>query len=81
MPVFISVDPERDTVEQVREYVKGTATISSFKNVHFIGNWEGGKSALAMRFMSCKVEPTISAFLHFIGVLCIWLYALSVLRS
>ena len=24
VPVFISVDPERDTVEQVREYVKGT---------------------------------------------------------
>ena len=24
-PVFISVDPERDTVEQVHEYVKGTA--------------------------------------------------------
>lgn len=23
MPVFISVDPERDTVEQVHEYVKG----------------------------------------------------------
>lgn len=23
VPVFISVDPERDTVEQVREYVKG----------------------------------------------------------
>lgn len=25
VPVFISVDPERDTVEQVHEYVKGTA--------------------------------------------------------
>lgn len=24
VPVFISVDPERDTVEQVHEYVKGT---------------------------------------------------------
>lgn len=23
VPIFISVDPERDTVEQVREYVKG----------------------------------------------------------
>lgn len=23
VPVFISVDPERDTVEQVHEYVKG----------------------------------------------------------
>jgi len=25
VPVFISVDPERDTVEQVHEYVKGVA--------------------------------------------------------
>lgn len=25
VPVFISVDPERDTVEQVREYVNGTS--------------------------------------------------------
>jgi protein SCO1/2 len=25
VPVFISVDPERDTVEQVREYVKGAS--------------------------------------------------------
>lgn len=25
MPVFISVDPERDTVEQVHEYVKGVS--------------------------------------------------------
>jgi len=24
VPVFISVDPERDTVEQVSEYVKGS---------------------------------------------------------
>lgn len=23
VPVFVSVDPERDTVEQVHEYVKG----------------------------------------------------------
>lgn len=23
VPIFISVDPERDTVDQVREYVKG----------------------------------------------------------
>lgn len=23
LPIFVSVDPERDTVEQVREYVKG----------------------------------------------------------
>lgn len=27
MPIFISVDPERDTVEQVREYVKGTLAV------------------------------------------------------
>ena len=27
VPVFISVDPERDTVEQVREYVKGAWAI------------------------------------------------------
>lgn len=26
VPVFISVDPERDTVEQVHEYVKGFAS-------------------------------------------------------
>ena len=25
VPVFISVDPERDTAEQVHEYVKGTS--------------------------------------------------------
>lgn len=25
VPVFISVDPERDTVDQVREYVKGAS--------------------------------------------------------
>jgi protein SCO1/2 len=25
VPVFISVDPERDTVEQVAEYVKGAS--------------------------------------------------------
>jgi hypothetical protein len=23
LPVFISIDPERDTVEQIREYLKG----------------------------------------------------------
>lgn len=32
VPVFISVDPERDTVEQVREYVKGACIISYFLN-------------------------------------------------
>lgn len=30
-PVFISVDPERDTVEQVREYVKGARTVLKVK--------------------------------------------------
>ena len=25
VPVFITVDPERDTVEQVRDYVKGVS--------------------------------------------------------
>lgn len=29
VPVFISVDPERDTVEQVREYVKGVSLCTS----------------------------------------------------
>ncbi len=28
MPVFITIDPERDTVEQIREYLKGNLDIS-----------------------------------------------------
>lgn len=28
VPVFISVDPERDTVEQVHDYIKGTVPYS-----------------------------------------------------
>lgn len=34
MPVFISVDPERDTVEQVAEYVKGDSVI--LHELHFL---------------------------------------------
>jgi protein SCO1/2 len=34
VPVFISVDPERDTVEQVAEYVKGDSVI--LHELHFI---------------------------------------------
>jgi len=33
VPVFISVDPERDTVEQVAEYVKGDSVI--LHELHF----------------------------------------------
>ena len=35
-PVFISVDPERDNVEQVREYVQGqlVCTINDSKNIN-----------------------------------------------
>ena len=35
-PVFISVDPERDNVEQVREYVQGwlVCTIHDSKNIY-----------------------------------------------
>ena len=32
VPVFISVDPERDTVEQVRDYVKGVLSKLSLSN-------------------------------------------------
>ena len=35
VPVFISVDPERDTVEQVREYVKGILLLTCFQ-LHFL---------------------------------------------
>jgi protein SCO1 len=34
VPVFISVDPERDTVEQVAEYVKGDSVI--LHELHFL---------------------------------------------
>lgn len=29
VPVFISVDPERDTVEQLREYLKGSVRMAT----------------------------------------------------
>jgi cytochrome oxidase Cu insertion factor (SCO1/SenC/PrrC family) len=32
VPVFISIDPERDTVEQIREYLKGNF---DFSTTHF----------------------------------------------
>jgi hypothetical protein len=32
VPVFISIDPERDTVEQIREYLKGNF---NFSTTHF----------------------------------------------
>jgi protein SCO1/2 len=34
VPVFISVDPERDTVQQVHEYVKGR--YFSFRKIHLV---------------------------------------------
>lgn len=34
VPVFISVDPERDTVQQVHEYVKGRLSSFYLRKTH-----------------------------------------------
>ena len=53
-PVFISVDPERDNVEQVREYVQGwlVCTIHDSKYINVqMQSLLGKKSEIALSFL------------------------------
>lgn len=48
MPIFISVDPERDTVEQVSDYVQGTVVDLLSFPVQMSFLWEERKLMLNM---------------------------------